>query len=100
MSYECQRVSLISPSLVLDPSGSSLKDLQWPSNELRDFVQRDVAWQPSEGLEFEIVYKFDKPRSEVKHRNEEPGTVLLLKSNDKYLLIPESGVKYLPDLFI
>lgn len=98
--HERERVSLINSSLSLDPSSSGLKDLQWPSVELKEFVQRDVAWKPVEGLEFEIVHKFDAPRPDVRQRNEASETLLLLKSTDKHLLIPESGVRYISALWI
>ena len=96
--FEFQRVVITDSSLALDPSASSLKDLQWPTSDLKDFADRDVAWKPEEGHEFEVVHKFERLHSDMKHRNEE--VILLLKSNEKYLLIPESGVKYLPDVLI
>ena len=98
VTHEAQRVSLINSNVALDPAAGSLTDLQWPTTDLKDFVHRDVAWKPAEGLEFEIVHEFVRPHSDVKHRSEETETILLLKSNDKYLLIPESGVKHLPDI--
>lgn len=100
VSYEYQKVLITNASLVLDRTVNGFDDLEWPSNELQELASRDppTNWAPEDGLECEIVHRFTQPRLDPKLKSQSDEVILLLKSTDKYLLIPDTGVRILPDI--
>ncbi|CAH2328092.1 pecanex 1 isoform X6 [Pelobates cultripes] len=89
------RVQIVDPSQVLEGVNiSKRKELQWPDELVRLKAGRNSwkDWSPQEGMEGHVIHRWVPCSRDPYNRSHIDKTILLIKIEDKYVAVIESGV--------
>ncbi|KAF5299608.1 hypothetical protein FQA39_LY11523 [Lamprigera yunnana] len=93
-----QRVKIIDPNLVYDCINLGRRiDVSWPDESMRSKGGRSHwrDWLPETGMEGQVVHRWSPCHRDPNRRSHVDRTILLIKIDDKYVPIAESGVQNL-----
>ncbi|XP_075470327.1 pecanex-like protein 1 isoform X4 [Ascaphus truei] len=89
------RVQIVDPSQVLEGVNmSKRKELQWPDELVRLKAGRNSwkDWSPQEGMEGHVIHRWVPCSRDPCNRSHIDKTILLIKIEDKYVAVIETGV--------
>ncbi|KAM4662611.1 pecanex-like protein 1 isoform 1-T1 [Discoglossus pictus] len=89
------RVQIVDPSQVLEGVNiSKRKELQWPDELVRQKAGRNSwkDWSPQEGMEGHVIHRWVPCSRDPCNRSHIDKTILLIKIEDKYVAVIETGV--------
>lgn len=92
----CQMVRIIDPNQVYDAINLGRRiDVQWPSEYMRERGGKNnwKDWKPTAGLEGLVVHRWQPCHRDITQRSHVDRTILLVKIDDRYVPIAESGVQ-------
>lgn len=90
-----QMVRIVDPGQVYDTINLGRRiDVQWPSEYMRDRGGKNSwkDWKPTEGLEGPVVHRWQPCHRDITQRSHVDRTILLVKIDDRFVPIAESGV--------
>ncbi|KAF5282134.1 hypothetical protein FQR65_LT02831 [Abscondita terminalis] len=93
-----QRVRIVDPNLVYDCINLGRRiDVNWPDENMRSKGGRSHwrDWLPETGMEGQVVHRWSPCHRDPNRRSHVDRTILLVKIDDKYVPIAESGVQNL-----
>ncbi|XP_031359029.1 pecanex-like protein 1 isoform X1 [Photinus pyralis] len=93
-----QRVKIVDPNLVYDCINLGRRiDVSWPDENMRAKGGRSHwrDWLPESGMEGQVVHRWSPCHRDPSRRSHVDRTILLVKIDDKYVPIAESGVQNL-----
>ncbi|XP_018322376.1 pecanex-like protein 1 isoform X2 [Agrilus planipennis] len=91
-----QRVKIIDPNVVYDCINLGRRiDVSWPDENMRAKGGRSHwrDWLPETGMEGQVVHRWSPCHWDPSRRSHVDRTILLVKIDDKYVPIAESGVQ-------
>ncbi|GLV35789.1 pecanex [Carabus blaptoides fortunei] len=91
-----QRVRIIDPNVVYDCINLGRRiDVTWPDECMRSHGGRSHwrDWLPEKGMEGQVVHRWTPCHRDPNKRSHVDRTILLVKIDDKYVPIAESGVQ-------
>ncbi|KAM5129858.1 pecanex-like protein 1 isoform 7-T7 [Mantella aurantiaca] len=89
------RVQIVDPSQVLEGVNmSKRKELQWPDELVRLKAGKNSwkDWSPQEGMEGHVIHRWVPCSRDPCNRSHIDKTILLIKIEDKYVAVIETGV--------
>ncbi|XP_044128287.1 pecanex-like protein 1 isoform X4 [Bufo gargarizans] len=89
------RVQIVDPSQVLEGVNiSRRKELQWPDELVRLKAGKNSwkDWSPQEGMEGHVIHRWVPCSRDPCNRSHIDKTILLIKIEDKYVAVIETGV--------
>ncbi|XP_053331626.1 pecanex-like protein 1 isoform X2 [Spea bombifrons] len=89
------RVQIVDPSQVLEGVNiSKRKELQWPDELVRLKAGKNSwkDWSPQEGMEGHVIHRWVPCSRDPCNRSHIDKTILLIKIEDKYVAVVETGV--------
>ncbi len=100
VSFEHQKVRIKNVSLTLHVLNFENGELEWPSDEIRDKSKHEAwgDWAPTNGLTGEVIHRWEPSHADLRYRSFLDTPIILVKCQDRYIPILESGVTYLPEI--
>ncbi|XP_044731162.1 pecanex-like protein 1 isoform X2 [Chrysoperla carnea] len=90
------RVRILDPNLVYDAINLGRRiDVTWPDEKMRAHGGRSYwkDWLPEKGMEGTVVHRWIPNHKDPNRRSHVDRTIILIKIDDKYVPIAESGVQ-------